>query len=161
MKVTFFLSCPQELLLLYCCCSSPLWQEYFLFLHRFSRNSFQCTNLVLYFRTFFSQFITECFLLTLSFLIFRNVNFYEDFFVFFYISSILWTYIFLFFPILLYVTFWSPSSGSLILLLAMPYFSLSLLDCNFYFCGSFSDKLQFFLQVCQLTSQLFALAFSF
>ena len=45
-------------------------------MHRFSS----------FFQNFFFNSITECFLLTLSLLIFRNVNFYGDFFVF-YISS--------------------------------------------------------------------------
>lgn len=117
----------------------------------FSGNSFQWTDLVLYFRNIFLNYITECVLVCSPFSFSGTLFFLWEVFCFLCFIFSLNTFIFLFFSIFFYIPSLSLSSVLLILLSAMPYFFLSLFDHSFYFCDRFITKFQFFLKVCQLT----------
>ena len=85
----------------------------------FSRNKFQWTDLVLYFRNFFLNYIAQCFLVIFSFLIFRNIILFMGASVFC-VSSLLWAlFSFALFHLLLCIIL-SLSSVFLTLLSAMP-----------------------------------------
>lgn len=94
----------------------------------FSGNSFQWTDLVLYFRNIFLNYITECVLVCSPFSFSGTLFFLWEVFCFLCFIFSLNTFIFLFFSIFFYIPSLSLSSVLLILLSAMPYFFLSLFD---------------------------------
>lgn len=123
-------------------------QEYFI-LHSFSRNSFQYTDLGLYFRNVSSIIsLNVCWFISSHSQ--ERYSPYGNIFVFCFTFSLI-TFIFLFFSVLFYVLF--PGLFSVPLMLSSESLSLlSLFDCNFSLCNNFTAKFQLFLKFASLFS---------